>query len=811
MKLLKFFLGLVITFLLVAVIAAAVIINPFGASPLNKYKKDGKLSLPGLKQPVTVHRDEKGMAYIYARNLEDLSIAQGFIAAQDRLFQMELTRLFASGRLAELVGKEAKAIDVRMRTLGFYRNAKKHAALLSSETRTVLQKYVDGVNAYIETRPENVHLEFRLVGIKPSIWTIADSLTILYYMGWGSAANLKSEIVAQMLVEKLGPAKAAEIFPININPDDEKGIGPVSIHSNFQGARLKLKFDNTLLSYINDDALKIGSNNWVAAPNLSPGARPIVANDPHLDATLLPGPWYPCGLITPELRAVGVTIPGLGGMVIGRTDHIAYGVTNAYGDSQDLYIETVDPDNPDNYREGSASIPFEVIEETIKIKDKSASNGYRKETVKIRLTRRGPVISGVIPGLKTEKVITVRWSSFEAQAPSIGFEKLLVCRTVEEIRRALGHVNQIGLNFVFADIEGNIGWQTTGKYPIRTRGKGLVPHVVKDSADNWSGWIPWEDMPHAVNPARGWLGTCNHLTVGPDYPYHFTSHASPSYRYRRLIQLMDSPGKKSVDDHWSFQRDALNLQAKTLAPILSRVLLAHKDTNHMGQVLAEWDFTDTPDKAAPTVFQAVLREFALLVYADELGDDLAHTMLDNWYFWQERLQKMVLENNSSWFDNIKTADRKETRDDLFHQAALNAGKNLASMLGRDPAQWLWGKVHVQEFVSPIRRSGAGKNFLGGGSYPASGSSATLYRGLYDFSKPYKVTVPAALRMVADLADPDKILAVLPGGVAGRQFDPHATDQVQSYMDGSKVYWWFSDKAIKEHTEHKLTLNPKFSN
>jgi penicillin amidase len=807
MKWFKVFLGLVIIFLLVAVIAVVVIINPFGASPLNKYTKDGNLDLPGLKEPVTVHRDEKGMAYIYARNLEDLYLAQGFTAAQDRLFQMELTRLFASGRIAELAGEKAKDLDVRMRTLGFYRIAKRHAALLSNETRTFMQRYVDGVNAFIETRPENIHLEFKLAGIKPSVWTIVDSLTILNFMGWGSAANFKSEIVAQMLVEKLGPAKAAEIFPLNINPDDETGTGADNANYNIQSARLNLKFDNTLLSYINDSALKIGSNNWVAASSLSPGARPVVANDPHLEASLLPGPWYPCGLITPELRAVGVTIPGLGGMTIGRTDHISYGVTNAYSDTQDLFIETVDPDNPDSYLEGSVSIPFEVIEETIKIKDKTAAGGYRKETIKIRLTRRGPVISGVIPGLKTDKAITVRWSSFEIQSPSIGFEKLLVSRTAEEIRRALADINQVALNFVYADSAGNIGWQTTGRCPIRARGDGLVPHVVKDSTDNWTGWIPWEDMPHAVNPKRGWLGTCNHLTVGREYPYHFTSHASPSYRYRRLIQLMDAPGKKSVDDHWAFQRDALNLQAKTIAPILTRVLLAHEDTRKMGQILAEWDFIDSPDKSAPTVFQAAYREFALLVYSDELGDDLAHIMLDNWYFWQERLQKMVLENNSSWFDNVKTADKKESRDDLFHQAALNAGKSLASTLGSDPAKWLWGKVHVHEFVSPIRRSGAGKELLGGGSHPASGSSATLYRGLYDFSKPYKVTVPASLRMVADLADPDKILAVLPGGVAGRQFDPHTTDQVQSFMDGNKVYWWFSDKAIKEHTQHTLTLSP----
>jgi len=807
MKWLKGFFGLVIILLLVAVIAVVVIINPFGASPLNKYTKDGNLPLPGLKEPVTVHRDEKGMAYIYAQNTEDLLLAQGYVAAQDRLFQMELTRLFASGRIGELAGEKAKGLDVRMRTLGFYRNAKKHAALLNDETRAFLQKYVDGVNAFIETRPESIHLEFKLAGINPSPWTIEDSLTILYFMGWGSAANLKSEIVAQMLVEKLGPARAAEIFPININPDDETGPGAAAASYKFQNARLNLKFDNGLLSHLDDGSLKIGSNNWVAGPNLSSGTMPIVANDPHLDATMLPGPWYSCGLITPESRAVGVTIPGLGGMTIGRTDRISIGVTNAYGDTQDLYVETVDPDNPDNYLEGSASIPFEVIEETLRFKDKASPGGFKEENIKIRRTRRGPVISGTMSALKTDKVITVRWSGFEAMAPSLGFERIIGCRTVAEVRRALKDVNQIALNFVIADTEGNIGWQTTGKLPLRSQGEGLVPYVIKDGKDNWTGWIPWDDMPHAVNPKRGWLGTCNHLTVSRDYPYHYTTHASPTYRYRRLIELMDAPGNKSVDDHWEFQRDAVNLMAKIIAPVMSRALLAQGDTRKLGQILADWDFIDSPEKAAPAVFQAVYREFALLVYADELGEDLALTMLNNWYFWQERLQKMVLENNSPWFDNVVTSGKKETRDDLFHQAALLAAKNLEPTLGGDPAKWLWGKVHVHEFLSPIRRSGAGKEWLGGGAHPSSGSGETLYRGIYDFRKPYKITVSASLRMVADLADPDKILAVLPGGVTGRQFDPHTTDQVQSFMDGTKVYWWFSDKAIKEHTQHTLTLKP----
>ena len=272
--------------------------------------------------------------------------------------------------------------------------------------------------------------------------------------------------------------------------------------------------------------------------------------------------------------------------------------------------------------------------------------------------------------------------------------------------------------------------------------------------------------------------------------------------------VAESPGGSGVlmDGHGEIEPLLERVERDGIS--VTHVLLTHEDTKKMGQLLADWDFVDSSDKAAPTVFQAVYGEFALQVYADELGEDLARSMLNNWYFWQERLQKMVLENKSPWFDNITTSDQKETRDDLFHQAALNAIKNLGATLGSDPAKWFWGEIHRHEFVSPIRRSGAGSEWLGGGSHPIDGSGETLYRGIYDFNEPYRIAVSASLRMVADLSDPDKILAVLPGGVTGRQFDPHTTDQVEPFVKGDKVYWWFSDKAIKEHTQHTLILNPE---
>ncbi|MFO7706638.1 MAG: penicillin acylase family protein [Desulfobacterales bacterium] len=805
---LKIVVWLLLGLVLISAAGVLVVVNPFGASPFNRYEKNGALALPGLKAPVTVQRDEKGMAFVRAQNLDDLWLAQGFVTAQDRLFQMALTRLFASGRISELIGPAGSESDARMRTLGFRRHAERHAGLLGEKSRRFLQSYADGVNAFMRSRPQEIHLEFKLSGLTAEPWSIADSLTILHFMGWNSAANLNSEIIAQMLVEKLGPSKAAEIFPINVNPDAEGGPSGGAGEQAPGAGRLGIEADRLLRAYLEEGPLRVGSNNWVAGAALSASGKPVVANDPHLEANILPGPWYPCGLIAPGVRAVGVAIPGIGGMTIGRTEHIALGVTNAYGDTQDLYIESVDPADPQRYLEGSSSIPFEVIEETIKIRDRTAPDGFREEKITVRATRRGPVVSGLLPGVGTDKLVSLRWSSFEAMAPVLGFEEVIACRSVAEVRAQISNLNQIALNFVIADSQGGIGWQTTGKIPIRTQGQSLLPFEVKDGRDNWTGWIPWPQMPHALDPARGWVGTCNHLTVGPGYPYHYSTYAAPSFRYRRLAELMDAPGQKSADDHWRYQLDAVNLLAREIAPRMAQALTAHDDTRRMGRLLAEWDCVDSPEQAAPTVFQAVYREFARLVFADELGEELALSMLKNWSFWQERLLAMVRAGESPWFDIVSTADKNETLDDLLHMAATKAAGALNAALGDDPAGWLWGKVHVHEFISPIRRGGFGKGWLGAGSHPARGSDATLCRGIYDFGAPYKVSISASLRMVVDFADPDKIMAVLPGGVAGRQFDPHTTDQVAPFMNGEKRYWWFSDQAIDAHARDTLRLNPE---
>jgi penicillin G amidase len=804
----------IICVVLLITVAGLVYIVP----SLNSYQTDGTITVPGLTKPVTVIRDEKGMPYIKAENFEDAIMAQGFVTAQDRLFQMQLNRMMAQGRMSELAGDRTIGLDTRMRTIGIHRVAKAHAKILDQETRDFFQKYADGVNAFINNRPQERHLEFKLAGLTPEPWTIVDSLSVLYYMAWVTSGNLQIEIIAQMVVEKLGPEKALEIFPLNINPDDkvEKAQESQGIYHRF--AHTDLARDNAVQSYLESSSSLMGSNNWAVAPQLSQSGKPVVANDPHLDSRLLPGVWHTCGIITPEYRHVGAIIAGIPGLVVGRTDHIALGVTNAYGDCQDLYVETIDPKDPGKYMEGETSLPFRVEEETLKIKDKQAPNGYREEKTKIRFTKRGPIISSALEALKTNKVLSLRWAAAETVAPSMGFLKLSNVKSAEDAAEAIKDINMIVLNFVFADTKGNIGWRVSGKLPIRSQVDGTIPYVVKDGKDNWVGWIPPEEMPHSKNPARGWVGTCNHMTVPSDYKYYYSSQASPSYRQRRLIELLDAPGPKSSDQHWQFQRDDLNVMARQIAPVMARALKNHLDTQQMGNILAAWDFRDDPTKVAPTVFQETYRNFARLVFEDKLGPQLANTMLNSPYFWQERLQRMVLVSgdvpygmpgSSPWFEKeIARSEKRSPRDELLCKAALQAKERLIASLESDTEQWTWGKAHQIEWRNPIRLEGFGKSLLGGEMRPMGGSGETLYRASYQFDKPFSVVECASLRMVADLGDADKIMAVLPGGVVGRTFHPHQKNQIEPFMKGDKVYWWFSDKAINEHTKHKQVLDPR---
>ena len=448
-----------------------------------------------------------------------------------------------------------------------------------------------------------------------------------------------------------------------------------------------------------------------------------------------------------------------------------------------------------------------MTEEVLRVRDRAASSGFREMPLKIRFTRRGPVISDHGMGVADGKLISLRWSVSEAMhADDVGGTTLFLARSVAEARTAVSHMTT-PVNYVVADVDGNIAHFAAGRVPIRRRGDGATPLLIADQQDSWAGMIPSEQMPATVNPVRGWVGTANHRMLPADYPYAYSTYFAASWRYRRIMELLDPPGRHSAEDHWHFLWDTKNLMAAAVVPTMAAALAAHEDTRDLAALLRSWNLRDDPDQVAPTIFQSVFRHFARLTFQDELGPDLAERMLDNPYYWQERLLRLMQSNSNPWFDDVTTS-AVETRDDLLHSAALAARKELAGLMGPGIDDWKWGRVHTVTFFSPTIPGSWAAAVLGGGTRPKDGSGETLNRGSYEFDAPYAATNIPSMRFVADLADSEKVMALVAGGASGRQFDAHLQDQLGPWFAGEPHYLWFSDAAIAAHRRHELQLKPR---
>lgn len=789
-----------LAYVVLALLLLTVVGNWLFLANVNDYQADGERQMAVLDAPVRVVRDGQGVPYVFADSLEDAIRAQGFVTAQDRLLQIEITRHLVNGRLAEVLGESVLETDRRHRVVGLHRHGARRAAGLSPAGRRITDLYLEGLNDYIQNHRDDHPFGLKLLGLEAQPWTLADAMSLRTFLNWASSQNLGSELVAQAIVDKLGAERAQQILPLSLNPDDgserEVLVPPVS------GLSLRAAAG---WYQAGPPAFALGSNSWAMSGTRSAGGVPVLVNDPHVDSRNLPGNWHPIGLITPELRAVGLAGAGMPGFAVARTTHVAFGVTNAYGDVIDLYVETVDPDNPDHYLEGERSIAFQVIDETLKVRDRGSAAGFREVPLTIRLTRRGPVISDHGMTLADGRAISMRWTAAEADGPEPGLDRLIMARNVEE---AAAHIAQLDApyNFNVVDTAGNIAHITAGRVPVRTRGDGALPRPVTDGNDDWAGYIAADAMPGSRNPSRGWLGNANHRIVPGDYPFAYSTYFAASWRYRRMRELLDGEQRFAAEDHWQFMRDTKNLMAAGVAPVMSVALGADPALADLGERLAGWDHHDDTDSVATTIFQATYRHFARLTFEDELGPELTARMLAIYYFWHERLFRMVQDGAPDWFDDVRTP-ATETRDDLFRQAAAAARAELTALLGPDPAAWTWGRVHEVSFFSPWVPGKRAAGILGGGNRPAPGSGETLNRAGYAFGSPYDAKFIDSLRFVADLSDPDKIWSVLSGGASGRQFDPHLSDQVDPWLSGEPRYLWFSDAAIAADARSELLLTP----
>ncbi|MEM7360327.1 MAG: penicillin acylase family protein [Pseudomonadota bacterium] len=777
------------------------------ARELNSYQLDGEISFSGLDQTVTVHRDEKGIPYIFASSAADAIRAQGFIAAQDRVFQIELYRALIKGELAAVIGEAGLNSDISMRVVGLYDNAVRHVEFLDDSSRQFLQWYAEGYNEFVQNRGHEFPFELSLLGLKPTTMSVTDLLAVQHFAGYVQSRNYQDEILSLQLLAELGAERAEEIRPLNINPDRSVNQPAPDAESD-DAAELYKIFPDVALAKISNHNLPVslpalGSNNWVTGASKSVGEKPILSNDPHLDASVLPGPWFPVGLFTDEISAIGASLPGVPGIMVGRNSHIAFGVTNAYGDSQDLYIEQPADNRPGHYKNGSEDLPFKSKSVNLRVKDSEAADGVRDHEIVVRYTVRGPIISDhEVFGIESDNPIVLRTAAAEVEGGSIGLHNLLSAQTVAQAEAAFAQIDLFYMNYLVADQKGNIAHRPTGAIPKRD--DGATAKVV-DGNDDWQGFVAKNELPGSINPRRDWLGTSNHDVIPDNYPHYYSTHFSPNYRYLRTSEWMNQAAPKSAADHWSLLRDTKNKHAERLMPTILAALAGDSEMSAISEQLAGWDFVDDKNSLGPAAYHLIHEYLVRVMLEDKLSPQLANHLLQKRYYWLQRFDELILNDDPYWGDLSKT-EARETINDLIVQAANKAKDRLASTLGDNPDQWLWGPFHEVSFVSPLRQSGFGSAFLGGGTHHANGSGETLNRGQYSLNGgPYRSQWFSSMRMVADLNDDKKIMASISGGNAARQFHPYYKSQLDGWLKEEWSPWWLDRESVETHSEHQLRL------
>ena len=760
---------------------------------INNFQREGTIKISKNKLPIQIHRDENGIAYIIAENKEDAIRGQGFVLAQDRLFQIEFYRALIKGEAASLVGSSMLQSDIKMRVLNLVGNAKRSYKYLDLETKEMLDWYCEGFNEYLKVGKDEFPIELSLLGMKPKSLSPQEIISITHFIGLFHSQNLDDEVLSLNLAARTN--KASLLLPISINLDRTKKLEFIidSLSLAFSNTNNKSwqKLINPMFSYP-----KLGSNNWAISGEKSNSGKPILSNDPHIDARMLPGLFYPIGLFCPEFKAVGIATPGIPGIISGRNEYVSFGVTNGYGDSQDLFIEQTEGDF---YLQENVKVPFKIRKETIAIKDSIDIE------LKIRYTQRGPIISDFpVFNILTNDVVSLRWSLAETKSNSIGLDRLLETKNVAEFREGLKGMDNMFFNYAIADVEGNIAHQATGLVPVRRNKTGEVPSKG-NAKDNWLGFISKDSLPNMVNPERGWIGTANNDTRPDDYPYYYSNHFSPYYRYQRITELLSENKKFTADDLWQMIFDVKNMQAAILTPIFVLALEKENDTKDIAAVLKNWNYKDDINEVGASVYNVLYNELLYLILNDELPDDLEDLYWGNIYYWNQKVDAFIVSKHN-FIDNIQTP-KKETLNELIIAAGFKTKKLLIERLGDNQQDWTWGKIHTVQFASPIRKEGIGSEWLGAELLPKAGSNQTLNRGGFvkNTDRKFETSWFSSFRMIADMNDDEKLMGILSGGSSARIFHPYHKSQLENWKKGEWIPYWISEEKVLQHSKYQLIL------
>jgi penicillin G amidase len=855
-------------YVVVLIVIAIVVATAVGVSLVRRSfpQTSGQLAVSGLTAKVSVLRDNRGVPQIYADNAQDLFRAQGYVAAQDQFFEMDLRRHITAGRLSELVGQDGLESDRVIRTLGWRREAEAELPTLAASTRQYLQAYSDGVNAYITSAgsPDKMGLEYSVLGVKfPDYrvepWSPADSLAWLKAMAWDLRGDYDNELTRARLAGTITPTRIAQLFPpypINSHPpilsaQDWKPVSasstqtaaspiiavpPVSavpsmpaVVSNRPArtvyAAVAAALDRLPVMIGRGDGT--GSNAWVVGPQRSSTGKPLLANDPHLGVGI-PGVWYQTGLHCRSVsrscpfEVTGFSFAGLPGIVIGHNQSIGWGLTNLGADVSDFYLEQV---SGDSYRRGKRSLPLKEHTETIKVA------GGPDVTISVRETVHGPLLSDVVPSVAqagrsapvegqaaaTSYAVSLAWTGLLPGHTADAIFEIDAAQDFTQFRDAAKDFAVPAQNLLYADTEGHIGYQATGQVPIRassTRGAppGYWPAPGWDPTYDWKGFVPFEQLPTNYDPPEGYIVAANQAVTASQTPF-LTTEWDYGYRSERIRDLIIATPKVTPARMSQIQGDTRN----EFAPELVKSLLAVKldddpFTKEAQNLLRHWDYTQpsgrSPSAAAAAFYNAVWSNILELTFNNELADMEA----DGGSQWMEAVSRLLTTPHDPWWDNKLTPGVIESRDGILRQAMVEARKDLTKKLGKDPVTWQWGRLHQltlehkggDSLPSPLRA------VFNRGPWQMPGGSSVVDANGWNASNGYQVDWAPSMRMVVNLGDLDESRWVNQTGNSGHPYDAHYVDQTDAWVKNETYPWPFTQKAVRDGGGDELTLTPDAS-
>jgi penicillin amidase len=749
----------------------------------------GTLNVHGLEQSVRVQRDRWGVAHIYAQNEHDLFFAQGFVVAQDRLFQMELWKRSGQGRLAEILGPSFVQRDINARRLRYLGNMDAEYKSYSPDTKEILEAFTSGINAYIAEiqAPGGIGLplEFQLAGFKPEPWKPEDCLNRL--AAYSVTGNGASELHNAQLATLLGPEKAAEFLeldpPVKLDPApgiDLSGLSPALLE-NLVGSDVPLHFPETPVQ---------GSNNWTVSGSLTASGKPFLANDPHR-VIAEPSLRYIVHLVAPGWNVIGAGEPGLPGVAVGHNEKIAWGFTIFGLDQQDLYLARLKPTDPDQYESERGWQRMLVRNETINVRGGSAVS------VTLKFTRHGPVLWE-----DGKRALALRWVGTEpGTAGYLGSLALDRAHNWKEFEQAMPRWKVPSENIVYADREGNIGEHSTGLAPLRKNWTGLLP-VPEDGGFEWSGFVPNGDLPHTYNPASGFVATANHKMVPENYGYAVGFQWASPERFLRISEVLNGAAKSthklSLQDMENLQNDVVSLPARDLQSLLKQAAGGAPDA--AAKLLLDWDCAVTADSAAATLY-----EFWLAELRDAVTNHAVPAGV------QKVAGKLALSRIVQELSHPRAAvfgqDPEGARDSLLLQTLQAAKQKLSAELSPDPKNWAWAQLHRVSFFHPLDGlAPSAKALFDRGPVARPGDGSTVDATYFGGSS-FDQLAGASYREVFDLSDWDNAVGVNVPGQSGQPGSPHYDDLLPLWARGQYFPLRFSRESVDRETTDVLELKP----